>query len=216
VSGLPILGAFLIILMIAVLLWFAVGTQRNIRKGNDILRWLQPGLRLMGRRTRLRWLGSSAVQLNVDDAHEPFRQAEVVVVLEPRDVGVLWLRSRARGRRDFLILRGRLARSPRFELEAGDRRGWTGLDRVRQVDRDAWYEADWDEENVHVLHGPAADADTAREAWNRFAAVSGGVWRMSIRRESPHVEVHVLYPDMSSADAKEIFQSFRDVAKAVI
>ncbi len=214
--GLPILGAFLVVVMIAVLLWFALGTQRNIRKGNDILRWLQPGLRLLGRRTRLRWLGSSAVQLNIDDAHEPFREAEVVVVLEPRDVGVLWARARARGRRDFLILRGRLARSPRFELEAGDRRGWTGLDRVRQVDRDAWYEADWGDEEVQVLHGPAADADSARDAWNRLASVSGGVWRMSIRRESPHLEVHVLYPDIASADSKVIFESFRDAAKAVM
>lgn len=206
----------MIVLVVTFLLWFAIGTQRNIRKGNDILLWLQPGLRLLGRRTRLRWLGSSAVQLNIDDAHDPFRQAEVVVVLEPRDVGVLWARARARGRRDFLILRGRLGRSPRFELEAGDRRGWTGLDRVRRLDPDEWYEADWGDEDVQVLHGPAADTDPARDAWNRLAAVSGGVWRMSIRRESPHLEVHVLYPDIASADSKEIFESFRQVAKAVM
>ena len=211
-----LLASLLIVLVVTFLLWFAIGTQRNIRKGNDILRWLQPGLRLLGRRTRLRWLGSSAVQLNIDDAHDPFRQAEVVVVLEPRDVGVLWARARARGRRDFLILRGRLARSPQFELEAGDRRGWTGLDRVRRLDPNDWYEAHWGDENVQVFHGPAADADVARDAWKRLAVVSGGVWRLSIRGESPHLEVHVLYPDITSADSKEIFESFRSVAKAVM
>ena len=211
----PLLGSLLIVAMVAFLLWFALGTQRNIRKGNDILRWLQPGLRLLGRRTRLRWLGSSAVQLNIDDAHDPFRQAEVVVVLEPRDVGVLWAWARAHRRRDFLILRGRLARSPRFEVEAGDRRGWTGLDRVRRLELNEWYEADWGDEDVRVLHGAAADVDAAREAWNRLAEVSGGVWRLSIRREGPHLEVHLLYPDMTSADSKEIFESFRTVAKAV-
>jgi hypothetical protein len=213
VSGLPLLGSLLIVLTIAFLLWFAVGTQRNIRKGNDILRWLQPGLRLLGKRTRLRWLGSSAVQLNIDDAHAPFREAEVVVVLEPRDVGVLWAWARARRRRDFLILRGRLARSPRFEVEAGDRRGWTGLDRVGRLDSDAWYEADWGDEDIRVLHGPAADLDAARDAWNRLAEASGGVWRLSIRRNAPHLEVHVLYPDMNSTDSKPIFESFRQVAK---
>ena len=214
-SGLPLLGSLLIVVTIVFLLWFALGTQRNIRKGNDILRWLQPGLKLLGRRTRLRWLGSSAVQLNIDDAHEPFRQAEVVVVLEPRDVGVLWAWARAHRRRDFLILRGRLARSPRFELEAGHRQGWTGLDRVGRLDPDAWYETDWGDEDVRVLHGPAADPDVARDAWNRLAEVSGGIWRLSIRREAPHLEAHVLYPNLESADPKEIFESFRYVAETV-
>src|SRR5436190_18561166 len=56
----PSIGIGLVLL---VMLWFALGTQRNIRKGNAVLAWLQGGLPILGRRTTVRWLGSSAVEL---------------------------------------------------------------------------------------------------------------------------------------------------------
>src|SRR5919198_4169854 len=91
--------AALLIALLVVLLWFALGTRNNIRKGNDLLRWLQTGLPLLGRRTTLRWLGSSVAELQIANADAPFRDATVMVVLEPRDVGLLWAFARARGRR---------------------------------------------------------------------------------------------------------------------
>ena len=39
------------------MLWFALGTQRNISKGNELLRWLQTGLPMLGRKATMRWLG---------------------------------------------------------------------------------------------------------------------------------------------------------------
>lgn len=215
VFGLPIVGAVLLLVMIVVLVWFALGTQRNIRKGNDVLEWLQGGLPLLGKRTRLRWLGSSAVQLNITEPQEPFREAEVVAVLEPRDLSVLWALARARRRRDFLILRGRLARTPRYELEAGDLRGWTGRDGLRKLDPEAWSAADWGDEHIRVLHAPAADVDGARAAWETFGEASGGVWRLSIRRSPPHLEVHVLLPDVRAVGAKGLIQAFKQLGTAV-
>ena len=46
-----------IIVVIAVVGWFALATQRNVRKGNDALRWLQDGLKLLGEKTNLRLAG---------------------------------------------------------------------------------------------------------------------------------------------------------------
>src|SRR5688500_10585716 len=126
---LPPFGYALLLLLIGVMLLFALGTRRNIRRGNALLTWLQDGLPLLGRKTTFRWLGSTAAVLKIARAEEPFREAEVVVVLEPRDVGLLWAWGRRRGRRDFVILRGWLRRPPIFELEAGDLTGWTGGDR---------------------------------------------------------------------------------------
>jgi hypothetical protein len=79
--------AIVIALLIVVMLWFTLGTQRNIRKGNHLLVWLQEDLPRIGPRTTLRWLGSSAVELTIVEPREPFRTATVVLVLEPRDVG---------------------------------------------------------------------------------------------------------------------------------
>jgi hypothetical protein len=128
---------------------------------------------------------------------------------------VLWALARTRRRRDFFILRGRLVRSPRYELEAGDLRGWTGLDGLKKLDPEAWDTADWDDEHIRVLHAPAADVDGARAAWQTLAEASGGVWRLSIRRTPPHLQVHVLPPDTNTVGAEQLIEAFRELARTV-
>jgi hypothetical protein len=213
--GSPFLYGFLLLVLIAFMLVFALGTQRNIQKGNTMLRWIQEGLPALGRRTTVRWLGSSAVQLKIVDPQRPFREAEVVVVLEPRDLSWLWVWSRARGRRDFVIMRARLERSPRFELEAGDPRGWTGEHGLRSLDPDAWVEASWDDAGVRIAHSPDADPNVVRAVFDDLQDASGGVWRLSVRRDSPHIEVHVLPPPHGGPSTR-LFESFRDLARAVM
>ncbi len=214
--GASFLPAVLLIALLVVMLWFAFGTQRNIKRGNEVMRWVQTGLPLLGRRTTLRWLGSSAAQLKLSQALEPFREAEVVVVLEPRDVSVLWAWARAHRRRDFLILRGELTRAPAFELEAGDARGWTGHDRLRRLDPDLWEESNWGVEHVSVRHKPASDSDLARRFWDQLGEASGGVWRLSIRQEPPHLEAHVLPPDTAALQADRLFGVFRELGQKLV
>jgi hypothetical protein len=213
-SNSPI-GAVLLILLIAVMLWFAFGTQRNVRRGNQTLRWLQGGLPRLGRKTTMRWLGSTAVVLRIGEAAEPFREAEVVVVLQPRDIPLLWAFSRRRGRRDFLVLRGWLRRTPDFEAEAGDARGWTGDDRLKRLDTEVWREAGWGDEHVRAYVTSDAEPATARRAWEALDAASGGVWRLSIRREHPHLEVHVIPPDPDGS-AERLVETFREVGRSVM
>lgn len=214
--GASFLPAILLIALLVVMLWFVFGTQRNIRRGNDLLRWLQSGLPVLGRRTTFRWLGSSAAQLRLQQAREPFREAEVVVVLEPRDVSVLWAWARAHRRRDFLILRAELTRPPAFELEAGDSRGWTGTDRLRRLDPAEWEESDWGDEFLAVRHSGYAHPDMVRQFWDDFAAASGGVWRLSIRQQAPHLEAHMLPPDTTSVKADRLFALFRELGQRLV
>jgi hypothetical protein len=212
---LPPYATLLLLALLGVFLVFALGTHRNIRKGNDLLKWLQGGLPLLGARTSLRWLGSTAAILKIREAKDPFREAEVVVVLKPRDVTFLWAWARAKGREDFLILRGRLLGSPRFEFEAGDQRGWTGMERLRRLDSEAWLQSDWGDPNIKVAHSDDADAGAARKAWEDLTAASGGVWRLSVRRDNPHLEVHLLPPDIASVPADQLVEAFRTFARAV-
>ena len=211
----PILFSLLTIALLVVLLGFAFGTHRNVRRGNDLLRWLQEGLPLIGERTTLKWLGSSAVQLDITEPRTPFTEAQIVVVLEPRDVGWLWAWARSRGRRDFLILRGRLERSPRFEIEAGDSRGWTGRDRLDKLDLDSWTQADWGDENVQIAHTTDADSEAVRSVWEELRSKTGGVWRLSVRRTSPHLEVHILPPD-GDAPADLVIRAFTELADMAV
>jgi len=58
------LGPGLLLAVAAVvLLWFTFGTQRNIRRGNRLLRWLQDGLAELGPRTTLRGYESVPVRV---------------------------------------------------------------------------------------------------------------------------------------------------------
>jgi hypothetical protein len=213
--GLSALQSALLILLTVVLLWFAFGRQRNIRKGNDALKWLQGGLPLLGKRTTLKWLGSTAMQLNITDPRAPLSEAEVLVVLEPRDLGWLWAWSIRRGRRDFLIIRGRLQGPPSFELEAGDAAGWTREDRLKRLDWGAWSEADWGSEGIRVAHSADADPELIRPMWEELRLLAGSVWRLSVRRDNPHLEVHVPLPDVDKVEVKRVIQAFVELARNV-
>lgn len=209
----PLLASVLTLLVLAVMLWFAIGTQRNIRRGNQLLTWLQTGLPLLGKRATMRWLGSSAVRLGIADAAAPYAEVEVVVVLEPRDVGLLWAWARRRGRRDFVILRGTLRHQPAFEVEAGAE-GWTGHDRLDELDRSAWRWTTWGDGAVTVAHSPAADLVEARARWDELGAAAGGVWRLSVRRTPPHVEAHLLPPADLGSGADRVARAFGALGRA--
>src|SRR5207249_12032296 len=93
---------------------------------------------LLGERTTLRALGSSGVELKVQHALPPLKSAEVFVLLEPRDLPLLWWLFRARGRRDLLIVRAELRAAPRFELEALHPRAWSTRGVARALEGDRW------------------------------------------------------------------------------
>lgn len=211
----PVLASLAIAGLIVVMLAFALGTQRNISRGNARLEWLQAALPALGRRTTLRWLGSSAVQLDLVDVVEPFRSVTVLYVLEPRDVPLLWLFTRATGRRDVLIFRTSLRRAPQLDLEANVPAAW-----IKAGDADE--AADWPAaafpSGVTATAMGGADQSgvaAARRAWERLAAASDAVWRLSIRRTVPHLEVHVRPSDAARVPASKLVQAIIDLGTAL-
>ena len=209
----PIASALAVAALVAVFLWFAVGTQLNVRRGNAILRWLQGGLPLIGRRTTMRWLGSSAVELGIAEPVPPFREATVVVVLEPRDVSFLWAYARWRGRRDFMIVRMNLVAAPRFAIEVRDPRGWTGRHGGHETDATdggPWRALDWPG-GALARGGPGADELAVRKAWTRLAGVSDGPWLLTVQQVVPHLEVHVR-PASTAHGADELMAPIRELA----
>jgi hypothetical protein len=194
-------------LILVVMLWFALGTQRNIGRGNGLLRWLQGGLPILGRRTTMRWLGSSAVELEIVEPQAPFREATVVVVLEPRDVALLWAFARSRGRRDFVIIRANLVRAPGFNMDVRDPSGWTG--RPDEAD------GEWQDSGAGTvtLAGPGADDALMRAAWDRLSGLTAGVWRLTVQQVVPHLEVHFRPPVGAGAGSDRVVGPIRDLAR---
>jgi hypothetical protein len=209
----PALAVGLILLVMG---WFAWGTQRNIRTGNRLLTWLQAGLPLLGRRTTMRWLGSSAVELGIVKPAPPFREATVTVVLEPRDVSVLWALARSRGRRDFVILRLNLTRPPRFSMDLRDPRGWTSRwepagDQAAAGDGDGWHPVDGPAGTVARATSGSDDA-SVRRTWNHLTRTTAGVWRLTIQPVVPHLEIHFLPPEPDRVSAEQVLGPVRELA----
>ncbi len=80
----PSVTLLLAAVSVVVVGWFAAGTVFNIRKGTALMRWMQGGLPLLGERTTVRWLGSTAVEMVIRQAKAPFEQVTLVIFLEPR------------------------------------------------------------------------------------------------------------------------------------
>jgi hypothetical protein len=207
-----LLPSLVVAVLLVFMLWFVAGTQGNIRLGNRLMRWLQEGLPLLGPRATLRWLGSSVAELTIVEPSHPFREAQILVVLEPRDVGLLWAYGRARGRRDFIIVRASLRRAPRHELEIRDRRGWTErLDHERLAE-DGWRRFDWPAPEIEALGRSGNDEALARRAWDRLEAASGGAWRLSVQQTVPHLEVHIRPPDTAAVSSARLIGTVRELA----
>jgi hypothetical protein len=203
----------LIALVVLVLAWFGVGSALNVRRGNAALQWLQGGLKQVGDKATVRWIGTTAVQLGLSAAKAPFEAAEVVIFLEPRDLPWLWAVSRFRGRRDTLILRGKLARPPVEDLELLDASSWSGRDALRGMRDERW-----------STRGPAAqealsasykyETALARADALKPAMLGLGVptRRLSVRRNEPHLQLHTDLP-AASVDAAGFFRAVRELGE---
>jgi hypothetical protein len=210
-------GRYLFTLVVVLFLgWFALGTQLNVRRGNAVLRWLQEGLTLVGQKATLRWLGSSAVELKVQDAAPPLRWVHIFVVLEPRDVPFLWWFFRARGRRDLLILRGQLRTMPRFELEALDRRAWSTRGLERDAKNKSWtrLEAAADTPLVAYAHGSTAAAAHLLRDWASGSTLSGlPLVRLAVRQDVPNLEVQWRLAGFETLSSRGVLEAWQGIAE---
>jgi hypothetical protein len=196
--------------VILVVGWFAVGTQYNIRKGHDAMHWLQDGLPVVGEKTNLRWLGSSVVELKIQQAKPPFRTATVLVVLEPRDVAPLWAFARLRGRRDLFIFRANLQKQPHSEIEAFDPTCWSARGLAKQCKADQWTELPSRPPLVAYVppQSPVASDPISVAALDACPLV-----RLAIHRAEPHLEVHWRLDALRKHSAGEVFDTLHRLAQ---
>jgi len=202
------------VIAVVVVAWFAAGTIWNVRKASVLMRWMQGGLAALGERTTVRWLGSSAIEMAIREGRNPFASVTIVIFLEPRDLP-WWALSRARGRRDTLIVRGILRRSPALELEALDPASWSGREALPRVPRE-WLVRRPATPGGVVVHYANADALARVDALLELAQRSGlVVRRLSVRRTEPHFQVHVGFPD-DARPAREFFEAVRALAELAL
>jgi len=202
--------AVFILVVILVVGWFAMGTQYNVRKGHQAMRWLQDGLPVVGEKTSLRWLGSSVVELKVQQAKPPFQNVTILIVLEPRDVAPLWSFARLRGRRDLFIFRSALRKPPRMELEALDTTSWSTRGLARRLENDHW--TPLSVSPPLVAYTPP-QTPVASDLVSTAALDGCPLVRLAIRCTEPHLEVQWRLDSLRKHSAREVFDTIRRVAQ---
>ena len=176
--------------------WFAVGSIWNVRKGKAILRWMQGGLPLSRRAHDRPLARHDSVEMVIQKAKHPFEQVTLVIFLEPRDVPWIWGLSRARGRRDTLIVRARLGRAPLRTSRSLDRGELVGARRAPRMASEQWSVREpAGQEPLPVFYKSeraVALADDRSSTSARHAGLT--VRRLSVRRVEPHFQLHVDLP----------------------
>lgn len=194
--------------------WFFLGMQWNVHKGQRLLRWMQEGLPLLSERTTLEWVGTSLVRLRMREAKNPFREVELLLVFEPRDVPLLWLFSRWRGRRDLMIVRARLRQPPAFEGEWANPAMWTGREILQRIVRGEWEEIDL--AGGRLAYRGAVAPRVIEECLSDLRHRHPYVARLSVRRAEPHhLQIHVGFPMDRKVPAREVFQQIRRIAERI-
>jgi hypothetical protein len=204
------IGQIIVIgLSLTLVLWFLGGTWYNRRRANQIWRWLEPGLEVLGGRVGKVWIGASGAGLRVavDNPAAPLRRLECIVALESRENLPLWLFERSRGKRDQLTLRAQLRSSSQREVEAVPVGG--GLDRALQAQTDA----PWQLTDVSP-HWAIAQRGSVREG--QFEAL--GVFlttyqpqlqRFSVRRAEPHLFILLRFDGLMDKTSHQLLSELK-------
>ncbi|HEY73544.1 MAG: hypothetical protein DRI81_12115 [Chloroflexi bacterium] len=168
-------------------LWYGCGYLYNRNRGQRLFRWLEAGLDVLGGERESGWIGSpaSGARVNIVHANPPFRRLEITLLLENREVPLLWLFDYLHGKRDRLIIKATLRSPRRGEIEVGSAR--------RKAARRQEQPWTWQEE-PHGLAAAYLGPDAQRqvktlESW--LETYGAHLHRFSWRKQDPHIQVQV-------------------------
>ncbi len=111
----------IIALSVFLFLWYIGGHLYNRQHGRRLFRWLEEGLKVLGEEYQWGWLGSpaSGARILIPQAHPPFRRIEITLLLENREIPILWLADRLQKKRDAIIIKATLRSPERGEIQVG-------------------------------------------------------------------------------------------------
>ena len=206
----------LVVAVVVIMGWFAIGVLYNLRRGDALLKWIQAGLPSIGQRTTFRWLGTSVAELVIAHAKKPFRRLETLLVLKPRDIFWMTFLATLQGRSDIVIFRAQLTTAPVTDLELVDPKTWSGRATLKDIQRRKWESKPYKDMQ---LWAPQGLLDLAASTLDRLTVpmekLSPRYARFGLRRDAPNLEVHIPFPQYRTADADQYFEALRGLAHAV-
>jgi len=198
-------------LCVALTAWYGVGHLYSLHHGRRLFAWLDAGLEVLGGEKTSGWIGSAAsgARVHILHADAPFRRLELTLLLERREIPLLWLADYLRGRRDGLIIKATL-RSPRQgELEVAPLR--KGL--LPPIGRSHRREPSWTEqEGPHGLlvlqRGSGTERQVAR-LWPWLQAYGGALRRLAWQKSDPHLQLYLDLSEWVTTSSRELLNDLR-------
>jgi len=194
--------------------WYVVGWQLNRTRGGRLLEWVVRGLRTSGDQTTVSRLGMSGFQVNVRKAGAPFKTIEAIIVLQPREILLLWILNLLRGRSDYLILKATLRASPRAEVAVVEKKGPLGERVMKGVDESDWTRRDTPSGLVMAFRGKGGEQQ-ANAISHLVEDLSPRLVRLSLSRKAPHLLANLSLAGLDQESALLLLSSLRDLAQTV-
>ena len=202
--------AFCILLII----WYVVGWQINRRHGRRLLQWILQGLRPFGGQITVSRLGTSGFQVNVRKAQAPFKRLETTILLQPREMLLLWIFNLLRGGADYLVLKGTLRASPRGEVEVIKKRGRLARRVLKGLDEKAWARQKTASGLVIACRGKQGQQQ-ADAVSHLVEDLSPRLLRLSLSKKAPHILASLSLAGLDEQSALLLLSSLQDLAQTV-
>jgi len=191
-------------------LWYPFGRQMNRRRGLQALRWLREGIRTYEGQASVNWVGASAFRVDVQGALGPFKRVGIMVLLEAREVLLLWVINRLRGQRDIVVLKGDLRLKPKSDLEV-TRRGWRAGRAMKALEKEGW--------TIDSLNGifiaRKRDTEIASRLTSTLSEEVPRLVKLSLRKRSPHLVANFHLSEMEGVTAESLFHFVEKVMEVV-
>ncbi len=208
------LGQWAVIGLSCVLIaWLVAGIIINRREGAKAFAWL--GSALQGYAGgKLTWvdLATAAAVLRPGDSRAPVEKIEAVVALERRENLPLWLFHHVSGKRDSLIIRAVLKSPPAAEAHMVLSTELAQLSALSQG-RDPPLERIDDPDGYSFFTGGAPAAGKLDALKENAARYRGGLQRVSLRAERPHLLFHARLDALRAAPSGSLLRTIDELTR---
>ena len=152
--------------------------------------------------------------MNVGKAQVPFKKMEATILLQPREILLLWIFNRLRGRADHLVLKGTLRASPRGEVEVIKKRGRLAGRVLKGLDEGVWVRQETAGGLVMACRGEKGHHQ-ADAISHLVEDLSPRLLRLSLNKKAPHLLVNLSLAGIDERSALLLLSSLQDLAQIV-
>ncbi len=199
---------------VLLIIWYVVGWQMNRRRGGRLLEWIIQGLRAFGGQITVSRLGTSGFQVSVRKAQTPFKRVETTILLQPREILLLWIFNLLRGRTDYLVFKGTLRASPRGGVEVIKKRERLTRRVLKGLDEKTWTRQETAGGLVIACRGEKGQQQ-ADAISHLVEDLSSRLLRLSISKKAPRLLVSLSLAGLDEQSALLLLSSLQDLAQTV-